>query len=109
MKWSWPCPNPALQLASRSQLPKPPYALIQLAAQVGNQGVCQRFPFLNRQRQCLFQQLGNGRGQATTDTSPCVLRVGLTVISTSCPRAVRKSMRRSTEKAPERFRINAET
>ena len=21
MKWSWPCPNPALQLASRSQLP----------------------------------------------------------------------------------------
>src|SRR5713101_5024468 len=31
---------------------------------------------------------------ATTDISPCCLRVGLTVISTSCPSAVRNSMRR---------------
>src|ERR1700733_1036344 len=46
---------------------------------------------------------------ATTDTSPCGLRVDRTVISTSCPRAVRKSMRRSTEKAPERLRIKADT
>ena len=45
----------------------------------------------------------------TTDTSPRCLRVGLTLISTSCPRAARKSMRRSTEKAPERLRINTET
>jgi hypothetical protein len=50
-----------------------------------------------------------GINHATTDTSPCSLRVGLTVIFTSCPRAVRKSMRRSTEKVPDRFRINAET
>jgi hypothetical protein len=40
---------------------------------------------------------------ATTDISPCRLRAGLTVISTSCPRAVRNSMRRSTEKVPERL------
>src|ERR1017187_5603492 len=51
----------------------------------------------------------SGNGHATTEISPCSLRAGLTVISTSCPRAVRKSMRRSTEKAPERLRINAET
>ena len=43
-----------------------------------------------------------------TDTSPWSLHVGLTVISTSCPRAVRKSRRRSTEKVPERLRIKAE-
>jgi hypothetical protein len=36
---------------------------------------------------------------ATTDTSPCCLRVGRTTISTSCPSAMRNSMSRSTEKA----------
>ncbi len=44
----------------------------------------------------------------TTDTSPCGLRVGRTMISTSCPSALRKSRSRSTEKAPERLRINNE-
>ena len=47
--------------------------------------------------------------QTTTDISPRSLRAGRTVISTSCPRAVRKSIRRSTEKLPERLRIKAET
>src|SRR5947207_784291 len=46
---------------------------------------------------------------ATTETTPCGLRVGRTVISTSCPKAVRKSIRRSTENDPARLRINAET
>src|SRR5205823_7456405 len=46
---------------------------------------------------------------ATTETAPCGLRVGRTVISTSCPKAVRKSSRRSTENDPARLRINAET
>jgi hypothetical protein len=46
---------------------------------------------------------------ATTESSPCCLRVGLTVISTSCPSAVRNSRRRSTEKDPERLRMSAET
>src|ERR1700685_4572325 len=45
----------------------------------------------------------------TTETSPRSLRVGLTIISTSCPSAVRNSINRSTEKAPDRLRISAET
>src|SRR5258707_11947011 len=52
---------------------------------------------------------GQSEGQATRDTSPRFLRVGFTVISMSWPRAVRKSMRRSTEKEPARLRIKAET
>src|SRR5216117_4104310 len=45
----------------------------------------------------------------TTETFPCSLRVGRTVISTSCPRWVRNSIRRSIENIPARLRISAET
>jgi hypothetical protein len=45
----------------------------------------------------------------TTDNSPCAFRVGFTVISTSCPSAVRNSISRPTEKSPARFRISVET
>src|SRR3990172_290816 len=45
----------------------------------------------------------------TTETWPWFLRVGLTLISTSWPRAVRKSISRSTEKLPARLRIRADT
>jgi len=38
----------------------------------------------------------------TTDISPFSLRVGRTVISTSWPKAVRKSSKRPTEKLPAR-------
>jgi len=38
----------------------------------------------------------------TTETSPRCLRVGLTLISTSCLRAARKSMRRSSYPAHHR-------
>ena len=46
-----------------------------------------------------------------TDTTPCGLirPAGLMLISTSCPRAVRNSISRPTEKYPERLRISAET
>ena len=53
---------------------------------------------------CSFFARGRGLARrclrsfhATTDTPPCCLRVGLTIISTSWPSGVRKSMRRSTE------------
>lgn len=42
-----------------------------------------------------------GAHARTTESSPWCLRVGFTVISTSWPRAVRKSIRRSTEKGPD--------
>src|SRR6202043_3364858 len=45
----------------------------------------------------------------TTDISPCALRVGFTVISTSWPSAVRNSISRPMEKLPARLRISAET
>ena len=40
---------------------------------------------------------------------PRRLGVGFTVIWTSCPREVRNSIKRPTEKLPARLRINAET
>src|SRR5580692_8059212 len=46
---------------------------------------------------------------SVTDIAPCSLRVARTVISTSWPRAVRKVIRRSTEKLPERLRISSDT
>ncbi len=45
----------------------------------------------------------------TTDISPYALRVGFTVILTSCPSAVRNSSSRPTEKFPARLRISVET
>ena len=50
------------------------------------------------------------RGWAvTTESAPWALRVGLTVISTSCPSAARNSISRPTENVPERLRISSET
>src|ERR1035438_4347236 len=46
---------------------------------------------------------------SSRETAPCSLLAGLTVISTSWPRAVRKSMSRSTEKLPDCPRIRPET
>src|SRR5580692_192108 len=45
----------------------------------------------------------------TTDISPCALRVGFTVISTSWPSAGKNSISRPMEKFPARLRIRAET
>jgi hypothetical protein len=45
----------------------------------------------------------------TTAISPRALRVGLTVIRTSCPSAVRNSISPPTEKLPARLRISVET
>ena len=47
------------------------------------------------------------QGQSIPDR--VLLRVGLTVISTSGPSTIKKSISRSTEKLPERLRIRAET
>src|ERR1017187_7009817 len=44
----------------------------------------------------------------TTESAPCSLRLGRTVISTSCRRAVRNSISRPTEKFPARFRLSKE-
>jgi len=46
---------------------------------------------------------------AVNETAPCLSRAGRTVISMSCPSAVRKSMSRSTENDPARLRISKET
>ena len=43
------------------------------------------------------------------DMEPCTLGVGVTVISTSWPSAVRKSISRPMEKLPARLRVRAET
>jgi len=60
-------------------------------------------------KSCRPKQLRERDHRTTTDISPCSLRVGVTVIRTSCPSVVRNLIKRPTEKLPARLRINAET